>query len=75
MNRMFDPGPTTYKPLLDQLDRQIGLKYRDCSTALNFALKAMPPKSEGNEQQALFLAANVVEAPQKEALFSPDTLA
>ena len=75
MNRMFDPGPKTYTHLLDRLNRHIDLKYRDYSTALDFTLKATPPKSEENEQEILFRAETIVEAPQKEALFSPDSLA
>jgi hypothetical protein len=74
VHRIFDPGPKTYKRLLDRLDRQIGLKYKDYSTALDFTLKATPSKSEGNEQEVLFVAANIVEAPQKEDLFSPKAL-
>ena len=75
MNRMFDPGPKTYAHLLDRLNCRIDLKYRDHSTALDFTLKATPSKSEENEQDVLFRAENLVEAPQKETLFSPDSLA
>ncbi|MCE5255011.1 MAG: hypothetical protein LLG45_12545 [Actinomycetia bacterium] len=74
-NRMFDPGPRRYQHLIDRLDRQIGLKYRDHTTALDFTLKAAPPQSEGNEQEVLFRAETVIEAPQKEVLFPPDPLA
>jgi hypothetical protein len=72
MNRMFDPGPKAYTHLIDRLSRRIDLKYRDYSTALDFSLKATPPKSEEHEQDVLFAARPIVEAPQKESLFSPE---
>lgn len=72
--KLFDPGPKTYGHLIDRLSRRIDLKYRDYSTALGFSLKPTPPKSEENEQEALFVAPIVVEAPQKETLFSPEAL-
>ena len=75
MHRIFDPGPKTYTHLLDRLNRHIDLKYRDHSTALDLTLKATPPKSEENEQEILFRAETIVEAAQKEVLFSPDSLA
>ena len=75
MNRMFDPGPKTYAYLLDRLSRQIDLKYRDHSTALDFTLKATPPNSEEYEQDALFEVPPVTEAPQEVVLFPPDSLA
>jgi hypothetical protein len=51
------------------------VQYRDYSTTLDFTMKGVPPKSEENEQEVLFVVANTVEAPQKEVLFSPDELA
>ena len=74
MNRMFNPGPKSYTHLLDRLSRQLDQKYRDHSTALDFALKATPPKSEVQEQEALFVAPPVSDAPQVETLFSPDEI-
>lgn len=75
MKRMFEPDPATYAHLLDRLSRQMDLKYRDHSTALTFTLKATTPVSGEYEQDALFRAEQIVEAPQKEALFPPDLLA
>jgi hypothetical protein len=60
---------------LDRLNRRIDLKYRDYSTALDFSLKATPPKSEEHEQDVLFDAPIVVEPPQKETLFPPEPMA
>ena len=74
MNRMFDPGPKTHAHLVDRLNRRNDLKYRDYSTALDFTLKATPPKSEGYEQEILFRAENIFEPPQDETLFGPDLL-
>ncbi len=75
MNRMFDPGPKTYSHLLDRLNRQNDLKYRDYSTALEFTLKATPPESEEHEQDVLFVVPPVVDRPQEETLFPPESLA
>lgn len=69
MGRMFDPGPKTYSHLLDCLDRQIELKYRYHSTVLDFTLKATPPNTEKYEQEALFEAVSMFEAPQEESPF------
>ena len=71
---LFDPGPKTYTHLIDRLNRRIDLKYHDHSTALDFTLKATPPKSEEHEQDVLFDAPIVVEAPQEETLFPPEAL-
>jgi hypothetical protein len=73
-SRIFDPGPKSYTHLLDRLNRHIDLKYRDYSTALTFSLKATPHISEEHEQEALFVAPIVVEAPQEEMLFPPESL-
>ncbi len=75
MNRMFDPGPRTYTNLIDRLNRQLDIKYRDCTTALDFTLKATPPNSEEYEQDPLFEIAAIFVAPQEETLFPPDLLA
>ena len=75
MNRIFDPGPKTYAHLLDRLNRQIGLKYRDHSTVLNFNLKGTKPVSGEDEQGVLFVTPISAEAPQAETLFPPELLA
>ncbi len=71
MDKIFEPGPRSYQLLLDRLDRQLGSKYRDHTTAQNFTLKPLPPKSEEYEQNALFETARPVEPPQTETLFPP----
>ena len=75
MERIFDPGPKVYAHLIGRLNRRNNLRYRDDSTALDFTLKATPPISEESEQDVFFRAENIVEAPQRETLFSPDSLA
>jgi hypothetical protein len=73
--KLFDPGPKTYSHLLDRLNRRIDLRYRDYSTAVNFTLQPAPPVSDEHEQDVLFEAPALVEPPQKENLFSFDSLA
>lgn len=73
MNRMFDPGPKTYVHVIDRLQKQTDLKYRDHTTALDFNLKATPAVSEEYDQDALFEMPPVLEAPQEETLFNVDS--
>ena len=72
---MFDPGPKVYAHLIGRLNRRNNLRYRDDSTALDFTLKATPPISEESEQDVFFRAANIIDPPQEETLFSPEPLA
>lgn len=72
---LFDPGPKTYAHLLDRLNRRINLRYRDHATAATFTLTPAPPASTQYAQDPLFEAPSVEEPPQKESLFSFESLA
>jgi hypothetical protein len=72
---LFDPGPKTYVHLLERLNQCIDLRYRDHSTAVNFTLTPAPPAFQKHEQDALFETPAVMDPPQKESLFSFDSLA
>ena len=74
MNRMFDPGPKTYVHVIDRLQKQTDLKYRDHTTALDFNLKATPPVSGEYEQEVFFELAEIVRPPQVETLFPPEII-
>jgi hypothetical protein len=74
MNRLVHPRPKHYTGVLIRLNRPLDLNSRDHHAAPDFSLKVTPPVSEEHEQDVLLVAPIVVEAPQKEQLFSPEAL-
>jgi hypothetical protein len=63
-----------YTDLIDRLSRELDLKYRDHTTALDFTLKPAPPVAPSHEQGILFDEQPMVAPPQKESLFPSDLI-